>query len=946
MENVMSSPESRLKPDHKMQVVDAAGVLRPTGPESKQVANAKTPSQAESLLAAEKRTLEMMANGASLSEVLNDLCASIDAHAPPVTSMVCLMDGEWRSPCAGPHVPATFKAAITPWRIGPDRASCGAAAFTKQRVIVPNISKDPRWPDDARDLTLSHGFSAAWSEPLISKDGEVLGTFAMYYPEPRTPQNSDLELIDAAGHIARIAIEIERSHLALKKVLVEIKNSENKLRTIIDAIPALAWSARPDGSAEFFNRRWLDYAGLSAEEASDWGWTVALHSEDLDRVMDYWRRLLASGEVGETEARLRRFDGEYRWFLFRASPLRNDSGKVVKWYGTNTDLEERKRAEEALRSNEQSLRLIVDTIPALVCTLNAAGEVELLNRQVLEYFGKTTEELKNWATSDVVHPNDLPRVTETWKRSIETGQPYVLELRQRRADGVYRWFQSRALPARDAEGRIAGWYMLLTDIDDRKKAEEELYRSKAYLTEAQRLSRTGSFGCRLSTGEMFWSEETFRIYGYDRSTQPAVERVLERVHPEDRALVQERMDQANRDEKDCRVECRLLLPDGSVKHVCIVAHASKNESGTTEFIGAVMDVTAQRQASAELEKAFEEIKRLKDRLHDENVVLREQIDQAFMFEEIVGSSSALKTVLSSIVKVAPTDSTVLITGETGTGKELIARAIHKGSQRAGQAFISVNCASIPSALIASELFGHEKGAFTGALQRHQGRFELAHSGTIFLDEIGELPAETQIALLRVLQERQFERVGGTRVIPTDVRIIAATNRDLSTAIAAGVFRADLFYRLNVFPIHVPPLRNRQEDIPMLVEYFVKRYAEKAGKQISKIDKNTLKLCQSYPWPGNIRELQNIVERSVILCTGDTFWIDEAWLSSQDTPRPKSSVPLTQTLDNYEKELIEAALAESNGKVAGPNGAAAKLGIPRSTLDLKIKQLNIKKHTTR
>ncbi len=942
----MSSPESRLKPDHKMQVVDAAGVLRPTGPESKQVANAKTPSQAESLLAAEKRTLEMMANGASLSEVLNDLCASIDAHAPPVTSMVCLMDGEWRSPCAGPHVPATFKAAITPWRIGPDRASCGAAAFTKQRVIVPNISKDPRWPDDARDLTLSHGFSAAWSEPLISKDGEVLGTFAMYYPEPRTPQNSDLELIDAAGHIARIAIEIERSHLALKKVLVEIKNSENKLRTIIDAIPALAWSARPDGSAEFFNRRWLDYAGLSAEEASDWGWTVALHSEDLDRVMDYWRRLLASGEVGETEARLRRFDGEYRWFLFRASPLRNDSGKVVKWYGTNTDLEERKRAEEALRSNEQSLRLIVDTIPALVCTLNAAGEVELLNRQVLEYFGKTTEELKNWATSDVVHPNDLPRVTETWKRSIETGQPYVLELRQRRADGVYRWFQSRALPARDAEGRIAGWYMLLTDIDDRKKAEEELYRSKAYLTEAQRLSRTGSFGCRLSTGEMFWSEETFRIYGYDRSTQPAVERVLERVHPEDRALVQERMDQANRDEKDCRVECRLLLPDGSVKHVCIVAHASKNESGTTEFIGAVMDVTAQRQASAELEKAFEEIKRLKDRLHDENVVLREQIDQAFMFEEIVGSSSALKTVLSSIVKVAPTDSTVLITGETGTGKELIARAIHKGSQRAGQAFISVNCASIPSALIASELFGHEKGAFTGALQRHQGRFELAHSGTIFLDEIGELPAETQIALLRVLQERQFERVGGTRVIPTDVRIIAATNRDLSTAIAAGVFRADLFYRLNVFPIHVPPLRNRQEDIPMLVEYFVKRYAEKAGKQISKIDKNTLKLCQSYPWPGNIRELQNIVERSVILCTGDTFWIDEAWLSSQDTPRPKSSVPLTQTLDNYEKELIEAALAESNGKVAGPNGAAAKLGIPRSTLDLKIKQLNIKKHTTR
>ncbi len=358
------------------------------------------------------------------------------------------------------------------------------------------------------------------------------------------------------------------------------------------------------------------------------------------------------------------------------------------------------------------------------------------------------------------------------------------------------------------------------------------------------------------------------------------------------------------------------------------------------------EVLERQRAEDELGKAFEEIKRLKDRLHDENVVLREQIDQVFMFEEIVGASPALKTVLSSIVKVAPTDSTVLITGETGTGKELIARAIHKGSQRAGNAFITVNCAAVPSSLIASELFGHEKGAFTGALQQRRGRFELAHCGTIFLDEIGELPAETQIALLRVLQERQFERVGGSRVISSDVRIIAATNRDLAAAITAGAFRADLFYRLNVFPIHVPPLRNRKEDISMLVEYFVKRYAEKARKQIGKIDKNTLKLCQSYPWPGNIRELQNIVERSVILCSGDTFWIDEAWLSSQDAPRLESSGPLIQTVQNYEKQLIEAALAGSNGKVAGPNGAAAKLGMPRSSLELKIKQLNIKKHTIR
>jgi transcriptional regulator with GAF, ATPase, and Fis domain len=246
-------------------------------------------------------------------------------------------------------------------------------------------------------------------------------------------------------------------------------------------------------------------------------------------------------------------------------------------------------------------------------------------------------------------------------------------------------------------------------------------------------------------------------------------------------------------------------------------------------------------------------------------------------------------------------------------------------------------------LIASELFGHEKGAFTGAVQRRQGRFELAHSGTIFLDEVGDLPLETQVTLLRVLQERQFERVGGNRILTTDVRVIAATNRDLPAAIAEGTFRSDLFYRLNVFPIEVPPLRKRKQDIPVLVEYFVKRYAEKAGKQIRKIDKNTLELCQSYSWPGNIRELQNIVERSVILSSGDTFWIEKAWLASPEPARQELPGPLIDTLQNQEREMIETALAECKGKVAGPEGAAAKLGIPRSTLDWKIKQLKIKKH---
>ena len=590
-------------------------------------------------------------------------------------------------------------------------------------------------------------------------------------------------------------------------------------------------------------------------------------------------------------------------------------------------------SKAVLQQSEECFRLIVDSIPGFVCTLNAAGEVELLNRQLLQYFGKTPEELKNWSTSDAVHPDDLPRVMDGWRHSVETGQPYVLEFRQRRADGVYRWFQSRALPARDSEGRITTWYMLLTDIEDQKRAEEKLRQDERELR--QIVDTIAQLVVFLSPdGDALYANK-FALEYTGLSLEDLKDNVFRaRVfHPDDVERVREERRKGLLRGIPFENEQRARRHDGQYRWFFIRYNALRDEQGRTiRWYASGIDIEDRKQAE--------------ERTRQENFALREQIDQVFMLEEIVGSSPALKTVLSSIVKVAPTDSTVLITGETGTGKELIARALHKGSQRAGQPFITVNCASIPSSLIASELFGHEKGAFTGALQRRQGRFELAHSGTIFLDEIGELPHETQTALLRVLQERQFERVGGNHVLSTDVRVIAATNRDLAAAVASGAFRADLFYRLNVFPVHVPPLRSRREDVPMLVEYFVKRYTEKAGKQISKIDKNTLKLCQSYPWPGNVRELQNIIERSVILCTGDTFWIDEAWLSSQNAPGPQSSGSLTQNLQNYEKELIEAALAESSGKVAGPSGAAAKLGIPRSTLDLKIKLLNIKKHNIR
>ena len=490
--------------------------------------------------------------------------------------------------------------------------------------------------------------------------------------------------------------------------------------------------------------------------------------------------------------------------------------------------------------------------------------------------------------------------------------------------------------------------------EDLQKTQAELRRREAYLAGAQRLSRTGSFGWSVSTGEILWSEETYRIFQYNRTITPTVELILQRVHPEDAALVKQTIERAAQDRKDFWHEYRLVMPDGAVKHVNVVVRALNDESGSTEFVGAVMDVTAAKEATTiifnakdALEKAFEEIKTLKDQLHKENIALREEIDKTSMFDEIVGSSEPLRRVLTHVAKVAATDSTVLILGETGTGKEMIARAIHRRSKRSNRAFIRVNCAAIPPTLIASELFGHEKGAFTGASQRRLGRFELADGGTIFLDEIGELPVETQSSLLRVLQEREFERVGGSQPVSVDTRILSATNRDLRAAVEAGAFRQDLFYRLNVFPIQIPSLRERADDIPLLVEYLIERYAKKAGKKLRNIDKKTLQLFQDYNWPGNIRELQNVVERAVVLCDSETFSVDETWLKRE---LPQELVRLTAISrgigrldETKEKEMIEAALAQTAGRVSGPSGAATLLGVPRQTLESKIANLGINKH---
>src|SRR6266498_24875 len=477
------------------------------------------------------------------------------------------------------------------------------------------------------------------------------------------------------------------------------------------------------------------------------------------------------------------------------------------------------KASKSLQNNqptatENELRRAVDTTPAFIHTARPDGYLDYFNRGWLDFLGKSLEDVCGWRWTESVHPEDVAAIVQKWHAALASGEPFEIEARVRRADGTYRAFLHRKVPLRDEHGNIAKWFGSSLDIEDRKCAERkiaekasELQISEFYLREGERLAHMGSWSLRPDGIFDYWSPETFPIFGFDPSEGiPTLPKWLTVLHPDDHDRVAKTLERIFRENVRIDVTYRVDHPKQGKRIMHSTGEPVVEDGKVTRLIGNTLDITEQENAIRELKKAFGEIRALKDELYKENIVLRHEIGSTPMFEEVLGTSSALQNVLALAAKVAPTDSSVLIAGETGTGKELIARAIHKRSKRGERSFVGVNCAAIPSSLIMSELFGHEKGAFTGAVQRRLGRFELAEDGTLFLDEVGDLPPETQIALLRVLQEREFERVGGSQTVPVDVRVLAATTADLSAAVAEGTFRQDLFYRLNVFPIQIPALR--------------------------------------------------------------------------------------------------------------------------------------------
>jgi formate hydrogenlyase transcriptional activator len=708
-----------------------------------------------------------------------------------------------------------------------------------------------------------------------------LGALGMSGPPGTVYSAEDISFLSLIGRVVAFAIDdnfnlgqAESAQRELQRQNERLQRSERALQEVIETIPAMAWSAAADGAAEFFNRRWLDYAGLSADQVRGWGWTSAVHPDDLSRLADYWRSVLASGEPGEFEARLRRFDGVYRWFLFRATPSLDD-GKVVKWYGTNTDIEARKTAEQATVTQNRRLQLL------LKLTQEITSNLEF--RELLRAISASIREVMDW---DAV---------QIWLADSASGK-----------------FRLYALDFPEGKGFVKEG-ILIESVGACKRALETL-------------------------------QPTIRNIANPQEFPPDLYKLM---------LAE-----------GLKTQCVIPLVSRGRAVAALTINRRTDNPFLPDEIDFLKEASGQIAIAIENCLAFSQISELKEKLAQEKVYLEEEIRSDMGFEQIVGNSPALKHVLQLVETVASSVSTVLLLGETGTGKELIARAIHDRSGRKNRTFVKLNCAAIPTGLLESELFGHEKGAFTGAITQKIGRLELADQGTLFLDEVGDIPLEVQPKLLRALQEQEFERLGSTHTRKVNVRLVAATNRDLESMIAAREFRSDLYYRLNVFPIRIPPLRERKHDIPLLVSYFVQKFAKQMQKKVESIPGSVMKALTAWEWPGNVRELENFVERAVILSRGRSLAAPLAELRKVSSAEPKAAAANHDDIARIVKETINAlhgnnsatddrlkkqrdeivrALTEAKGRVGGADGAAARMGMNRTTLLARMKKLGVDPH---
>jgi len=650
-----------------------------------------------------------------------------------------------------------------------------------------------------------------------------------------------------------------------------------------------------------------------------------LASEDHERIVRAWTAALESGHFDQ-ECRVL-VNGENRLVHVQACVGCDAHGSRVGAVGTVQDITEQKEAEEALLQSEARYRkLFADSI-AGVAISTLEGELIDCNDTWARMLGYTSaEQVRGQRTvQNYAEPSQRQVFVDKLKRE---GTLFNQEMQLRRRDGTLLWALTNAtlLPA-SHHGPLM--QTTFTDITERKQAEDALRQQAFLLSDSQRVAHIGSWSWEVGAERIQWSEETYSIYGVDPATfDPTPENFLGLLHPEDRPLMQEWIRATLAGEPTGELEFRIILGDGSVR---ILSGRGGLQGASSQaparMVGTVQDITERKRLEEELRQA-------KEKLAEEKLYLEEEIKAELGVDEIIGRSKVLRDVMEQVAIVAGSDAAVLLLGETGTGKELVARALHLHSQRQGYAFIKMNCAAIPSGLLESELFGYEKGAFTGAAGRKAGRLELADGGTLFLDEISEIPLALQPKLLRVLQDREFERLGGTRTLKSNFRLIAATNRDLLQSVTQGQFRKDLYYRVNVFPIRLPSLRERREDIPLLVEHFVRRFARRLNKSITSIPQKTMQSLTRWNWPGNIRELENFIERSVILSRGSVLACPVSELFPDAEAKPND------TLETIERKHIVNALRESGGQLSGPHGAAARLGLKRTTLQSKLKQFGI------